>query len=231
MILAFEFEYAARNAVLENFLRAIASEAKREFYIKKQNETITLFARGDADELKAFSDLLAAELPLSIFLRAASAKAVLEWKPDEASEIEPCEAVIGFTPKSLALAAQSGDFTIAPEIGRGANLTGMPPIDDLITALREQGRVEIAGKYALSLPDERFCDQNAVIMPTDIGFVANIAIAKEEDIAALGALERPIVRLPINMIFAAAYPDAPRITSVALAGDLYLCLLSRKLAE
>ncbi|MDR0746425.1 MAG: hypothetical protein LBE89_00850 [Helicobacteraceae bacterium] len=231
MILAFEFVYVSQNAVLEHFLRAIAIEAKREFYIKRQNETTTLFVRGEEDELKAFSDLLAAELPLSIFLRAASVKAAVEWKPDEASEIGSCEETIGFTPKTQALAAQNGDYTIAPEIGKQIALDNMPPIDETFRRLLEGESVAIENKYTISPLTELFCGENDIIAPTDIGFVASVAVANEEDIRALGSLERPILRLPTNLIFASKHPKAPRIINVALAGDLYLYLLSIKLAE
>ncbi|MDR0665465.1 MAG: hypothetical protein LBF86_08125 [Helicobacteraceae bacterium] len=231
MILAYEFIYLSKNAALENFLRAIAYEAKRDFYIKKEGWKITLFVRGGEEELKAFSDLLAVELPLSIYLRSATVKALSEWKPYEASAIERCEEPIGFTPKSQALAAQSGKWTIAPEIGAPIALDNMPPIDNAIERLSKGESVAIEGKYTISPLTDRYYDENDVVMPTDIGFTASVAIAKEEDINALGSLERPIVRLPANLIFQSRYPKAPRAVNVALAGDLYLYLLSIRLAE
>ncbi|MDR1451657.1 MAG: hypothetical protein LBI57_04910 [Helicobacteraceae bacterium] len=231
MILAYEFVYISPNAVLENFLYAIAAEAKREFYVKKLNETITLFVRGDEAELAAFSDLLAEKLPASIFLRRANVTIAAEWRIEEASAIEPCETPIAFTPKTLKLAEQSGDYKIAPEIGRRIALDDMPPIEEVAERLLRGESAAIEGKYTISPLTNRQFDENVVIMPTDISFIASAAIAKEEDIIALGSLERPILRLCANLIFSLKYPKAPRIISVALASDLYLCLLSKKLAE
>jgi hypothetical protein len=231
MILAYEFIYAASDAVLENFLYAIASDAKREFYIVKTGEKTTLFVKGGEEEQKAFGDLLAVELPLSIFLRSASVKIADEWEPNDASEIEPCETLIGFTPKTQALAAQSGTYAITPEIGRGIALDNMPPIDEIIGHLSAGENVAIKGKYVISPLTDHIYGENDIIMPTDISFAANVAIAQKEDVNALGSLERPILRLPSNLIFSSKYPRAPRIVNVALAGDLYLYLLSVKLAE
>ncbi|MDR2152496.1 MAG: hypothetical protein LBO72_06720 [Helicobacteraceae bacterium] len=231
MILAYEFIYVSKNALLENFLYAIAAEAKREFYIVKANEKITLFVKGEEEELRAFSDLLAAEAPLSIFLRSVNVKVAKQWEIEKASAIAPCETPIGFTPKTQALSAQSGDWTIAPEIGKRIALNNMPPIDEAFARLRNGESVAIEGKYTIAPLTDRFCDESAVVMPTDIGFIASVVVANEEDISALGSLERPILRLPTNIIFSAKYPTAPRIISVALAGDLYLYLLSIKLAK
>jgi hypothetical protein len=230
VILAYEFIYVSKNAVLENFLSAIAVEAKRDFYIKKNNEKITLYVRGDENELESFSRLLSLELPTSIYLRGVSARAIDEWNPNEADRVEPLNAALSFTPKSLRVVNRDGDYRIAPEIGLKTPLEDMPPIDSVLAKLDNGESVAIKGKYTIA-PASR-CENitNAVVMPTDMAFIAAIAIAKDEDINALASIERPIVKLPSNIIFQSQYRKAPRIINVALAGDPYLYLLSSALS-
>ncbi|MDR2033997.1 MAG: hypothetical protein LBP89_05130 [Helicobacteraceae bacterium] len=231
MILAYDFIYVSPNAVLENYLYLIASQAKQEFYIKKQNKKITLFVRGEEEALKTFSDRLAAEAPLSIFLRGVTARIAENWNIEESSAIKACFAPLGFSPRSLIAAKKSGDWTIKPEIGAAKALENMPPIDSAVESLSGGGAIEISGSYRLFALENRAYNPNAVIMPTDIGYISEIAIAKTEDINALGSIERSILRLPTNLIFQSKYPALPRLIGIALAGDLYLYLLSLKLAE
>ncbi|GHV07455.1 hypothetical protein AGMMS50229_14350 [Campylobacterota bacterium] len=213
MILIVDFVYASQNGVLENFLNDIALEAKIEFFITKNGNTISLHTRAEEETLKSFAEDLAVKLPHSIFLRTTSARVSENWESQKAITVQQIKVELPITPKLLAEAKNSANAEI----------------DAIAERLTNNEKIATDYGYTVQLLSDREFDHSAVIVPSDIALIAKYAVVKDEEIAALASLERPIVTLPANMIFSAKYPNAPKLIRVALAGDIFLYQLLERL--
>ncbi|MDR2904956.1 MAG: hypothetical protein LBU73_03275 [Helicobacteraceae bacterium] len=242
MVLEFEFNYVGNNDLLENFLQEISASGGCEFYIKKSADFVYLYAQGTEKELADFSDHLAQELPYSIFLRSTAAKVVEKFNRNESSKIAPCEVILPMTPKSMKEAEKTGDFRIKSEIGKEYVLGEVPTIEEAVEKLISELAPEAIGgdccnfgitteSYTINLLKPANSG-HFVIMPTDLKFLPRIAVASEEEAAAISAIERPVVEMKLNAIFRAKYLDSfPLMAHIALPGDLYLYLLCLELAK
>ncbi|MDR3347752.1 MAG: hypothetical protein LBN32_03975 [Helicobacteraceae bacterium] len=247
MNLLFEFVYVSQNAMLENFLVAIAQEAGIAHSIKKNGGVIELYVTADEAELGAFADKLASALPISIYMRKFDVKACDEIDITNGDEIEECKIYLPFTPSSLQKAENEINPYIDNEIGfNEANdhsitadyddqhivFTDFKEAFETIAALIDEGKsVMINNRYSLSKLIDQTYKGDLTVMACDIGAIGKIAVAKNEDVNALASIERPIVTLPTNMIFAAKYPSLKRLIAVALPCDKTLYLLSRALMK
>ena len=69
MILAFEFNYISKNALLENILESTCKDFGIDYKIGKVDNVINLYVEGDEQVLTSFSDFISKRLPLSIFFK------------------------------------------------------------------------------------------------------------------------------------------------------------------
>ncbi|MDR0666259.1 MAG: hypothetical protein LBF71_02495, partial [Campylobacteraceae bacterium] len=246
MILIYDFIYQANNGVLENFLEDIAKDIKH--YITKEGEKISLHVQADEEELKSFSDTLSQTLPFSLFLKEANARVCTQWEELKAIKIPACETALPFTQKALLKAKAEFNPFVKNEVGINPDIC--PPLifkdkdcrydGDFKEAFLKAAKVVESGGYlnikskngyiSLSkLRDKKY--ENFSVMPTDLSAASKIVVLKNTEISALASLEKPLIKVYSNMVFAAKYPNFSRFFNIGLANDLFLYLLGNILFE
>jgi hypothetical protein len=255
MILAFEFRTRATHGVLENILAHIVKSAGFNLDLRQNNGVLSLFVEGQEDELLSFSDKLSSSLPLSIFIQSFNVK-VVNQPSGKPIEVLPCKLFLPFTPNMVAKALdEKGAFFYNPfipsEVGLDLESDGILTFtckDEEITskdadfksifekaaALVHSGQslqvTSATGSWTLrTMSDLETSLEDAIIMPTDLSVVEKMVVVKEEQIQALASLEKPVLRLNINAVFASKEIIKEKFVNMRMADDLLLMLLMREL--
>jgi len=255
MILAFEFSTRATHGVLENILSRIVKKVGYELDLRRHNGNLVLFLESDEDALLQFSDTLSQSLPLSVFVQSFNVH-VVDKPYGQRVEVVPCELFLPFTPEmvSTVIDEKSSSYYnpfIPAEIGLSLGSNG--PLcftckDEKITSENSDFK-SIFKKAALALSDGESLHvstatgswvlqalkfrpvdtKDAFIMPTDLSFVEKMVVIKANEVQALASLEKPVLRLSVNAVFAAKELIVEKFVQMRMADDLILLLLMREL--
>lgn len=255
MILLFEFKTGASHAVLENFLINISNEFNVEYFLRYEDKKVLFFILGDEEFLLDFSNKLSIYLPTSIFIDSFSARVVDEVF-GEKREIKKCNLFLPFSPKMVeeVLNEDSAHYYnpfIKPSVGVGLkednelifkdkNLTITSKTSSFKEIFEKVAKKLFSGEgidiltatgrfHVTVLGDEKIQDDKYIFMPCDLSLVEKMCVIKSYQSEALASLEKPILRLPINSIFAQKNIILDRFVHVKLADDILLLLLTKEL--
>ena len=252
MILAFEFHYVSHNGVLENFLFQALEDNPLPFSLTRKETVLSLCVEGEEEALLSFSDKLGATLPLSLFFRSLHVR-VADALEKESMARPECHVSLPFTPKMLGRVLEEGTKTffdpfVAPEFGLAwgaqAPLVFAGEKETLSSeAISYAALFEAAAKHMVATgalhvksasgwyravpvtQQVTYEEGKTLIMPCDLSVVEKMVVIKEDEIKALASLEKPLLRLNINAIYAQkGFLETPFV-SMKMADDLLLYLL------
>ncbi|MBE0494832.1 MAG: hypothetical protein IBX45_00335 [Campylobacterales bacterium] len=250
MILAFEFHYVSHNGVLENFLFQALEENPLPFSLEREGGAVTLCVEGEEAVLIDFSERLSRALPLSLYFKSLHVK-VVEALGKGSMKRPACEVALPFTPQMLTRVMDTYNPFTPPAFGK--NIQGHEPLrltkeknflTSQTTAFKEifAAAAQMAQENPLHVKtttgwvrlEVLTCkassfDETSVVVPCDLSVVEKMVVIKEDEIKALASLEKPILRLPINAIFAAKDILPVRFVNLKMADDLVLYLLCTSL--
>ena len=257
MILAFEFNYISKNALLENILKSTCKDFGISYKIGKINNIVDLYVEGDEDLLRSFSDFIGKRLPLSIFFKSTAVNVIEEIKND-LNKMNECTLCLPFTPKTLFTCKdESSTLFLNPLIN---NEVGVSTFNAKGVLLKEDGNIiinadetesfktlynEIAkiikndkevyinsssGSYLIGKID-LLKEKDFIVIPTDLSVVEKMVVIKENEIKALASLEKPIIRLRVNTLYSTKNILPTQRVKLKLADELLLLNICGKLNE
>lgn len=226
MILAFEFTYLSQNGVLEHLLKENCLDFGIEHRILRDDTRVTLFVKDSESRLGAFADYISVNLPLSLFFKSSTVY-VTEDFPNEEHALPVLTVYPFFTPKAISNIESSKAVSyLSPyqvfEIGKdeltlfdatkkcfiASSAESLEKLySDVVNAICEGKKVRlrtISGEFVIG-SIENASDITALhgveIVPTDLSVIEKMVVIRENEVKALGTLERPAIRFKINAVF------------------------------
>ncbi|MFA5234939.1 MAG: hydrogenase [Sulfurimonas sp.] len=243
MILEFSFNYLSSSLIYEkiilNTLRVFFFESK----IIKSDDNIFLYVKSDdSDELESFANKLSLELPHSIFLHNTDVKIVDEM-PQESSVLPQLQKLpMAFCPKCLREVMDELNenyyniFHECEVCGYSVDGEKKSYKDDFVNLAKSISDglvVEVNtfyGKYFIGMLSEKCKGVDFDIISYDLGTIAHYTNATNSEMAALGAIEKPFVKLKTNIKFKMDFEDvADELIRFKLPDDFVLHLLLHEL--
>ncbi|MBE0490955.1 MAG: hypothetical protein IBX44_01745 [Sulfurospirillum sp.] len=249
MILSFEFHYNANNGVLENLLQCICEDFVIVYAIKRTGVLVRLDVQASQEQLMDFSDFLAQRLPLSVFFNASIVQGVLQMQ--EHTQIEKCNLVLPFTPKTLQNA--QGNPFFANEIGinpyekverlllrdkvgktlaKADDTTSFESLFENVATLLDAGKsvaiCSASGDFVYTKVDvstKKRVGQLDDILATDLSVVEKMVVIYDNEIKALASLEKPSLRLRLNSLYEAKEILQTTRVNLSLPKDMVIYLL------
>jgi len=243
MILAFEFNYVSKNALLENMLESICKDFEISHKIGNVDNIVSLHVEGDETKLTNFSNYIGTRLPLSIFFKSTAVN-VVEKMPKELDTIPECKLCVPFTPKTLATCKEGNlNPLVNNEVGirtfdaKGVMLNKVSTTNfetlysNTAEALVNDEEVYIdsaSGSYCIG-KIENIKEKDFIVIATDLSVVEKMVVIRENEIKALASLEKPTIKLRVNTLFAAKEILPSQRVKLKLADELLLLNICEKL--
>jgi hypothetical protein len=250
MILAFEFNYISKNALLENMLESICKDFNIFYKIGKVDNIVNLYVEGNETELTNFSDFIVQRLPLSIFFKSTAVN-VVDTIPDNLNNsIEECSICLPFTPKTLdtskkdnlnpllnnevgistfdakGILLKKSDLTIEVD-----NFDGLyHKVAKIIKSGEEIHINSTSGSYIIG-KIENIKEDDFIVIPTDLSAVEKMVVIKENEIKALASLEKPIIKLRVNTLYSSKEILPTKRVKIKLPDELLLLNICDKLSK
>jgi len=250
MILAFEFNYVSKNALLENMLESICKDFGISCEIGKNENIINLYIEGDEEKLTNFSDFIGKRLPLSIFFKSTAVN-VVEQKGDILNEIPVCSLCVPYTPKTLLVSKnqplanneigkatfdakgillKKDGNTIINAIESTSYETLYSEIAKIITNGEEVHINSASGSYVIGKIDTGFdIKDEFTVVPTDFSSVEKMVVIRENEIKALASLEKPTIKFRVNILYGAKNILPSARVKLKLTDELLLQNICEKL--
>jgi hypothetical protein len=208
----------------------VADNLNMKLGLSRDLNTIYAYVEGNEEELEKFSNELARELPLSVFLKSLKAEITEEFKDDEKREfpdisLAPC-------PKCLREVKDPENenyyniFHHCEVCGYKAKgeKTDKSLFDGLAKKLKEEGKISVQtmnGAYEISTNLE-----NAeLLVAKDLAAVAKYFMSFEGDAKALASIEKPVIKLKTNIEFKKTFGISKPAFDVKLPDCMVLELL------
>lgn len=250
MIVAFEFNYLNKNALIGYFLDFYAKKSALSFRITSSQGLITLFACGEEDEILKFSDEYATLIPNSVFLAKSSVRVAQEMSEEDFEKLARTDfsslvKFSSFTPAVIKAYLEKGELC-RNEFGE---LSGVSVLregkfqkvnEENFGELLEFARLSLShfqnveiklGDAQITLNASIDFKNSDFLLACAVGSLNKIFIADNKTQIALAAFEKPLISLKTNAIFRKNHADAPKFFDVKLASDLFIFALNRKLLE
>lgn len=250
MIVAFEFNYLNKNALIGYFLDFYAKKSALSFRITSSQGLITLFACGEEDEILKFSDEYAALIPNSVFLAKSSVRVAQEMSEEDFEKLACADfsspvKFSSFTPAVIKAYLEKSELC-RNEFGE---LSGVSVLregkfqkvnEENFGELLEFARLSLShfqnikiklGDTQITLNASIDFKNSDFLLACAVGSLNKIFIADDKTQIALAAFEKPLISLKTNAIFRKNHADAPKFFDVKLASDLFIFALNRKLLE
>jgi hypothetical protein len=243
MILEFKLDYRSSSLVYEKIFLRTLKELSLEGKIVKEHFLLKLYVEAaDADKLEAFATKFSLSLPHSIFLHATEA-AMLETMPQEGYVLVEQERLpLPFCPQCLSSVMDSANenyynvFTECEVCGYGIDGERRNYKDEFekTAALIKKGKIvevnTFYGKYFVGLP-AKVCNNIIFdIITYDLATIEKYANAETYEITALGAIEKPLVKLKKKMSFTMDFEEVEAdLIRFKISDDLILHLLMEEL--
>ncbi|MFA7354630.1 MAG: hydrogenase, partial [Sulfurimonadaceae bacterium] len=211
--------------------------------IIKSDDNIFLYVKSDdSDELESFANKLSLELPHSIFLHNTDVKIVDEM-PQESSVLPQLQKLpMAFCPKCLREVMDELNenyyniFHECEVCGYSVDGEKKSYKDDFVNLAKSISDglvVEVNtfyGKYFIGMLSEKCKGVDFDIISYDLGTIAHYTNATNSEMAALGAIEKPFVKLKTNIKFKMDFEDvADELIRFKLPDDFVLHLLLHEL--
>ena len=251
MILAFEFNYVSKNALLENMLKSICDDFGISCEIENIDNIVKLYVEGTESILTNFSDFIGQRLPLSIFFKSTAVNVVNSMK-ENCRNIEKCLLCVPYTPKTLSICKEDNlNPLINNEVGiRTFNAKGIllkkgsktilntslgDSFDKLYSTISDkiQNGEEIyinstSGAYVIGKIDN-LKKKDFIVIPTDLSVVEKMVVIKDNEIKALASLEKPAIQFRVNTLYGAKEILPTTRVKLKLADELLLLNICKKL--
>lgn len=243
MILEFSFNYLSSSLIYEKIILNCVKLFLLESKIVKNGDNLFLYVKSDdSDELESFANRLSLELPHSIFLHNTGVKVVDEMPEDSFVMPEVVKVPMAFCPKCLREVMDESSenyyniFYECEVCGYGAQGEKKSYKDDfanLAKSISSNLVVEVNtfyGKYYLSKLDKKCIGIDFDIISYDLATIAHYTNATNSEMAALGAIEKPFVKLKTNIKFKMDFEDVTNeLIRFKLSDDFVLHFLLNEL--
>lgn len=243
MILEFSFNYLSSSLIYEkiilNTLKLFLVESK----IVKNSDEFFLYVKSDnIDELESFANRLSLELPHSIFLYNTDAKVVDEMPEDSFVMPQIAKPSMAFCPKCLHEVMDEADknyyniFHNCDVCGYDVKGEKKSYKEDFVNLAKLISDGDTAcintfyGKYCVGKIGKKCSDIDFDIVCCDLATVAKYTNATNSEIAALGAIEKPLIKLKTNIKFKIDFENVSKeLIRFKLGDDFVLHLLLNEL--
>lgn len=259
MNLQYSFEYVSNNEMLEKILLRALKKSEVSGFLSKDDKHLYLNVSAEEEAQTAFSNLLAKELPMSIFLRTTDAKVVetfeqeqYELQKNSAQErafcpscleqvsqphheayydlFQSCE-VCGFESEKRGFTLnEAGEQFIATE-PKGF-VTLIAKISEAILAGKRVAIESLGSKRVYGLCNEaNIKDVQFDVLVNDVASIAKSFVVQERELFALSSIEKPFINLRFNLLFKEKELTSQKFARVKLADDFLLFFLSQALLK
>ncbi len=243
MILEFKLDYRSSSLVYEKIFLRTLKDLSLEGRIVKEHFILKLYVEAEeADALEEFASKFSLSLPHSIFLHATEA-AVVEAMPQESYTIsEQGKLPLPFCPQCLSEVMDGDDanyyniFTECEVCGYGIDgkkRSYKEEFEKTADLIKEGKVVELNtfyGKYFVGLPAKVCNDISFDIIAYDLATVEKYAYVEKHEITALGAIEKPLVKLKKKMNFTMDFEEIEaELIRFKISDDFILHLLMEEL--
>ena len=243
MILAFKLDHRSSSLVYEKIFLKTLRELSLEGKIVKEHFLLKLYVEAEtAEKLEEFATKLSQSLPHSLFLHATEAS-IIEEMPKESYRLPEEEKLpLPFCPKCLSEVMDSEHenyyniFTECEACGYvmdGENRSYKVEFEKTANLIKEGKVVELNtfyGKYFVGLPSRVCNDISFDIVAYDLAAIEKYTNIEQYEIAALGAFEKPLVKLKKRVSFTMDFEEVEAdLIRFKIADDLILHLLMEEL--
>ncbi|WP_321777908.1 hydrogenase [Sulfurimonas sp.] len=245
MLLEFVFEYSSSSLVYEKVLLRVLKNSNLEGKLVKIDKTIKLYVSSENSvELEEFANKLSLELPHSIFLNNTEVNVVDTLPEEEFVLEEKSKPALSFCPSCLkkVLDESSADFYNSfcecEVCGYDVNLDAKNHQTDfqrIAKSISDGNIVKVNtfyGEYFLGKLSQKCNDISFDILSYDLSSIQNYTSATENEIIALGAIEKPLIELKTNLKFKVDFEGVEKeLVRFKLADDLILHFISLELQK
>lgn len=243
MILEFKLDYRSSSLVYEKIFLKTLRELSLEGRIVKEYFLLKLYVEaGEVEVLEEFATRFSESLPHSLFLHATEASMVKEMPKESYTLPEQEKLPLPFCPKCLSEVMDSEHenhyniFTECEACGYGMDGEKRSYKDEFekTANLIKEGKVvelnTFYGKYFVGLAGRVCNDISFDIIAYDLATVEKYANVEKYEITALGAIEKPLVKLKKKMNFTMDFEEVEAdLIRFKIADDLILHLLMDEL--
>lgn len=239
MILEFSFNYLSSSLIYEKIILNTLELFSLESKIVKEGDNLFLYVKSDdSDELESFANRLSLELPHSIFLYNTDVKVVDEM-PQESSVLPQSEKFpMAFCPKCLNEVMDESNenyynvFHECEVCGYDTHGEKKSYKDDFVNIAKSISDGLVAevntfySKYFVGKLGKNCGGSDFDIISYDLATIAHYTNTTNSEMAALGAIEKPFVKLKTNIKFKMDFEDiADELIRFKLSDDFVLHLL------
>ena len=237
MILQFKFELETTNGVIEKILLRVAKKLNIKIGLSRDIKYLYAYIDADEKEIEEFSNILAKELPLSIYLKSLDAKICEEFIDDLDRDfpkinLPPC-------PKCLREVKDKENKNyfnpfLHCEVCGYQNVKGFSAnFEEIFENLAKKLKNEsifiqtMNGKYEITTNLENV----EKIVAVDLASVVNFFMSFEGDDKALASIEKPFINLKTNLNFKKEFGLSTPSYLVKLPDCMVLELLCEKIKD
>ncbi|MGE4418358.1 MAG: hydrogenase [Sulfurimonas sp.] len=245
MILEFSFNYLSSSLIYEKIILNTLELFSLESKIVKEGDNLFLYVKSDdSDELESFANRLSLELPHSIFLHNTNVKVVDEMPQDSSALPQISKLPMAFCPKCLNEVMDESNenyyniFHECEVCGYSVEGEKKSYKDDFVNLAKSISDGLVAevntfyGKYFVGQLGKKCNEVDFDIISYDLATIAHYTNATNSEMAALGAIEKPFVKLKTNIKFKMDFEDiADELIRFKLSDDFVLHLLLSELNE
>ncbi len=243
MILEFSFHYTSSSLVYEKIMLRLLQASSLNGRLKRVEDELYLYVESeDADELESFANRLGESLPHSIFLDTTEAHLV-EDMPSESYELqEKPKPEIPFCPQCLSEVMDESNenyYNIFHECEvcgygvEGEKKSYKDVIQKTAQSIKDGSVIEVDtfyGKYYLGQINQNCKNVDFDILSYDLATVGKYTNVTNSEVVALGAIEKPLIRLKTNLTFKKEFEDiVNELLRFKLSDDLLLHFLMHEL--
>ncbi len=217
MILKFIFNTTGKNGVIEKILIRVSKNSNIKLGLSRDLENIYAYVEGKENEIEDFSNKLAKELPLSLFLKSLKAEVTDEFKDDLKRDfpnvsLPPCPKCI----REVKDENSEHYFDIFHHCEVcGYKVNGKLRVDEEFDFSKKEDRKKFFENLAEKLEEENIfiqtmngayevsknLEDSEFLIAKDLAAIAKYFISFEGDAKALASIEKPFLTLKTNLEF------------------------------
>jgi len=243
MILEYELDNRSSAQVYEKIFLRVLTEFGLNGNIERDHFTLKLYVDAqDTEVLEAFATAFSEALPHSIFQRGTQVS-VVDTMPEVPFKLQHSQKrKLPFCPKCLSEVMDSTHenyyniFTACEVCGYGVEgeRKSYKEAFEKTAALIKAGKIvelnTFYGKYFVGLPAKVCNGISFDLIAYDLATIENYANAEAHEITALGAMEKPLVKLKKKMRFTMDFEEIEAdLLRFKIADDMILHLLMEEL--
>ncbi len=248
MILKFSFEYVSTSLVLEKLLQKELNKSSLEGKLEKNEDIVSLYIKGDEEELEEFAGYLSLAVPVSLYLKDTKVEVVdampvvgYEIPSYPKRELPPCPSCInsakitynpftkckacGYSVEQSRLIYKNFAKIMTDENKTIFNSLSKALINGAIVKVKTfNGYKSIA---LLNAKNYLVLKNSFDILSVDLKSANELFSLSKGETLSLGSFEKPVLTLPVTLELLKLYPffDKTNSVRVRLCDDLMLELI------